>query len=401
MKIIVTKNNIPCPCANVINTVKHAQAFYKLGHSVKILTMEKILEGIWKFKLKNIQKFYGINSNISIKYFKGNLINYFSNYRVFIPPLMLIQLLPSIYKTIDPEIQMSNYCIRNNVDLVYSRNTPGTSYRNIINKIPTILETHHYHFLPDLQRLFTLINNKYFIGVITVYDLLKKRLLKQGVPEDKILVLEDAVELSKFNNINIKKELLRKKLNLPLDKNIILYAGNLGSGRGIDTIINSSKNLSKKEYSFYILGGKRYLVKKWKKYFKKNNINTDISFLGFLSLRYIPYYLKSADILVIPPTNSLSIAKWVSPIKLFEYMASKTPIIASDIQRIKEICSNNECLFFKAGDSRDLGEKIKNLINNRDLQEKLTQNAFKKAEKHTYIKRAQRILELFNKSFLV
>ena len=81
-------------------------------------------------------------------------------------------------------------------------------------------------------------------------------------------------------------------------------------------------------------------------------------------------------------------------------MASKVPIIASNVQRIKEICSNNECLFFKAGDSRDLSEKIKCLINDRDLQEKLTQNAIKKAEKHTYIKRSQKILELFNKSFI-
>ncbi len=401
MKIAVIKNNIPFPCANVINTLKHAQAFYKLGHCVKVLTMEQILEEIWRIKLKNIQRFYGISSKISIKYFRGNLINYFSKFKIFNPPLKLLKLFPLIYDTIDPEIQMSNYCIRKKVDFVYCRSTLSTAYRNIINKIPTILETHYFNFPLELQRVFTLSYSKYFLGVITISDVLKRSIIKQGVPEDKILVLEDAVELSKFNKIKMKKEFLRKHLNLPLNKKLIIYVGNLGPGRGIETIINASKYLDKIDFVFYILGGERYWIKKWKNYIKKREIDANISFLGLIENRSIPYFLKAADVLLATYTKDLSTLKWMSPIKLFEYMASKIPIIASDVQRIKEICSNNECLFFKAGDSGDLSEKIKDLINDRDLQEKLIQIAFKKAEKHTYIIRSQKILELFNKSFLV
>ncbi len=401
MKIALIKNKIPFPCANVINTLKHAQALYNLGNNIEVLAVERIIEEIWRLKLKDVHFFYDLDSNIKIKYFRGNFLYFFNNFKFLGPALKLLKKIPKVNGYMDPELQISNYCIKNEIDLAYSRGTPYAAYNNIMNKIPTIIETHFYHYFPALKRVLELSKNKYFLGVVTISNILKQSLMKQRVPEEKILVLDDAVELKKFNTINLKKSKLKKMLNFPLHKNIILYTGNLGPGRGIDTIISSLKFLDEKEYCFYIIGGDPFWFKYWKKYIKKRRIKADIKFLGFTSIRNIPYYIKAADILIAPYTKDCYTINWMSPVKLFEYMASKVPIIASNVQRIKEICSNNECLFFKAGDSRDLSEKIKILINDRELQEKLTKNAIKKAEKHTYIKRSQKILELFNKSFLM
>ena len=79
--------------------------------------------------------------------------------------------------------------------------------------------------------------------------------------------------------------------------------------------------------------------------------------------------------------------------KLFEYMASKTPIILSKWKRTSEICNNEECLFTSLDDPKDLSEKITILINDKNLRNKLVQNAYQKAKMFTYKKRCQKIIE--------
>ena len=43
MKIAIVKDQIPYPCANVINTLKHAHALYKCGHQVEVLVLDQCL----------------------------------------------------------------------------------------------------------------------------------------------------------------------------------------------------------------------------------------------------------------------------------------------------------------------------------------------------------------------
>ena len=86
--------------------------------------------------------------------------------------------------------------------------------------------------------------------------------------------------------------------------------------------------------------------------------------------------------------------EFMSPVKIIEYMASKTPFIATKIGGNSEICNNNECLFTCVDDPVDLSTKIELLINNRELQNKLIQNAYEKAKKQTFEKRCKKIIDL-------
>ena len=120
----------------------------------------------------------------------------------------------------------------------------------------------------------------------------------------------------------------------------------------------------------------------------------NISIIPFLSHRDVVKLLNCADILLIPNSNKFDCSnKYTSPMKLFEYMAVKKPIIASDVVSIKKIVSENEVFFFKADDFRSLIKVIKDvLLKNEEVNLKV-KNSFKLVQKYSTIERARIILK--------
>ena len=107
----------------------------------------------------------------------------------------------------------------------------------------------------------------------------------------------------------------------------------------------------------------------------------------------IPYYLKASDVLLAPYSLGCKTVNWMSPLKIFEFKAAKVPIIASDVSRLREICDNSECLFFEVDNPIDLGEKIKLIIKDKDLQFQLIKNAYQKVINSSYEKRCNQIIK--------
>ena len=268
------------------------------------------------------------------------------------------------------------------------------AYNNIINKIPVVVDIHGYKNLYDAKYLLKIKENEFFKGFITLNNFLKEKYIRLGFPNNKILVTDNVIDLNKFNLINNDKIELRKRLNIPINKNIIIYSGSILDDRGIDTIIHSSEFFNPRDYSFFFIGGIEEDIKKWEKYIQENKINSDIRFLGLKERRVIPYYLKAADILLATFSTNCPTLDFMSPIKIFEYMASKTPFIATKIGRNIEICNNNECLFTTVEDPVDLSEKIKILMNDKNLRLKLIENSYAKAKNHTFERKCRLILDL-------
>jgi glycosyltransferase involved in cell wall biosynthesis len=381
--------------------MKHAQGFFSLGHNVEILCVQRYVELKNKLKIRDIRKFYDISYKIKIKYFIDKSPLFFRDLRrrlkdyPYTATNKLRKILPRTEDILDPERKISEYCKKNDFDLAYCRRSSNAAYYNLINRIPIIIENHNYIIPPDLKKIFKLSKSKYFRGVVIISKQLKESHLKEGIPEEKIIILDDAVDINKFNLVIDNKKKIREVLKLPLDKIILMYTGNLKEGRGLETIIKAAKYLKKDDYAFLIIGGSNNEIKRWKYLINNKGINADITFLGFKKNNLIPIYLKSADILLAPYSLKCPTVKWMSPIKLFEYMASKVPIIASEVTRIKEVCENGECLLFKVDNSKDLAEKIRILLLDQIMQEKLTQNAFNKATEFTYKKRCEKIITEF------
>lgn len=205
---------------------------------------------------------------------------------------------------------------------------------------------------------------------------------------NKILVAPDGVDITQFV-ITKDKLLLRQILGLPKNKNIILYTGHLYDWKGVRTLADSADFLDDDTIVVFVGGTDADLMKFKSSYY----CNSNLLILGRKPHDQIPLYLKSADILVIPNSGKFDDSRlYTSPMKLFEYMASGTPIVASDLPSIREILNENNALFFAADDPVSLSRSIKYLLHNRNLMERISRQASRDIIKFSWQERASKIL---------
>jgi GxxExxY protein len=226
-------------------------------------------------------------------------------------------------------------------------------------------------------------------GIVVITQKLKELFVEKGIPENKILVAPDGVDLEEFD-IKETKEECRGKLDLPLDKKIVLYTGHLYEWKGVDTLAKASQYLPG-DVEIYFVGGTKEDVEKFK--VRCSNVR-NIRIVGHRSHSEIPYWLKAADVLVLPNTAKEDISKyWTSPMKMFEYMASKRPIVASDLPSIREILNENNSILVEPDNLQALANGIKKILQNPEIADKISNQAFQDVQQYTWEKRAKKILE--------
>jgi glycosyltransferase involved in cell wall biosynthesis len=85
--------------------------------------------------------------------------------------------------------------------------------------------------------------------------------------------------------------------------------------------------------------------------------------------------------------------KYTSPMKLFEYMASGIPIVASDLPSIREILNESNSVLVDPDIPKSIINGIIEVITNKSLANKISEQSFLDVENYTWSKRAINILE--------
>lgn len=198
----------------------------------------------------------------------------------------------------------------------------------------------------------------------------------------KYLVLPDAALQGNQPLSPSEKQLLRNKLikiNHIANYDLIAgYFGHLYSGRGIDII----QSLAEKHQNiaFFVFGGKDWDIEE----LKAGNICDNLFIMGHVPPAVVSKYMSVMDVLLMPYQRNVSIgiksaetSRWMSPMKMFEYMASNVPIISSRLPVLEEILQNGYNALLSEPDNIDeWSDCLFNIINNKDLAMKLAHNAY-------------------------
>jgi len=227
-------------------------------------------------------------------------------------------------------------------------------------------------------------------GIIVISNGLKDALVKQGVSETKIMVARDAVAVDQFTRSTNRADQTRtrERLGLSLDKKIVVYTGHLYDWKGTNILAEAAKLLPD-QIQVYVVGGTSEDVARLKNKYHHPNLHI----VGWQSHSAMPDWHQVADVLVVPTSARSKIGGvYTSPLKLFEYMMSKRPIIASDIPSLREVLDESVATFFTADSPIALAEKIQVVLANTEEGEEKAGRAYNLVrEKYSWDKRAETI----------
>lgn len=229
--------------------------------------------------------------------------------------------------------------------------------------------------------------------MVVITQKIKELFIKKGISPNKILVAPDGVDIEMFD-VRCSTFEARERLGLPRDGKIVLYAGHLYKWKGVQTLAEASQYLPGNTETYFV-GGTREDIKK----FKIRNSKLKINVVGDKPHYEIPYWLKAADVLVLPNSGKEDISRvWTSPLKMFEYMASKRPIVASNLPSIQEILNGRNAVLVEPDSPEKLAAGIKEILENYQLAEKISADAFKDVQGYSWSKRVKNILWSFQKN---
>lgn len=196
----------------------------------------------------------------------------------------------------------------------------------------------------------------------------------------EVAYIPNAVDLDIFN----KTKRYKRPVDLPKGKPIVFYMGALW-GEWIDFNIIEIASKKYPEYNFVLVGDRnKYIDFRFKDY-------DNVFLLGLKAVRELPAYVKAVDLCILPfKFDDTKIIPYVSPLKIFEYMAMEKIVLATRYKEIEEMPA-----IFLANNREEFIELIPELIDKKikaGLQ--VLNNEFIKKNNYNY--RAEQILNLFS-----
>lgn len=282
------------------------------------------------------------------------------------------------------------YGILNKTEIYFTRNLFTLFLLNLLKK-KTIVEIHHDlnnegRLVKFLYRNFDIFNKKNILKVIAITNPVKKYLVKNfKIDKKKIQIISSA------SSLNFKFQKLRKKKSYNIG-----YFGSLDRSKGSNFIIDLSK--VDKHNNYFIYGGSIKEVIELKKDISKN-----LKIYSRVPYSKIRENMSKMDILLMPSNpkklKSLggigNIAKFTSPLKLFDYLASGKLIISSNLKVFEEIIKDKKnCIIVDKLDIRSWTNEINKISSNLIQVNKIKKNAFDLSKQFTYLKRAKKIMKI-------
>ena len=217
-------------------------------------------------------------------------------------------------------------------------------------------------------------------AVVCICAELKREIAERGVPEDRIFITPNAVDITEFQ---VSKTPPADSLPAEVQQTaaklsgcVLGYVGSLRKLEGVDELVRGVAQLHRRgqDVSLLVVGGGPDLPK-LKKLAEKLGLADRAVFTNRVEHDLVSHYYRLIDVFVISRPD-VRVTRIVTPLKPLEAMALKRALVMSDLPALRELGEEGEtALYYAPGDVGDLAEVCQRLIDDPQLRECLGEKA--------------------------
>lgn len=220
---------------------------------------------------------------------------------------------------------------------------------------------------------------------------------ERNVSLQKLIVFPNAVDVDTFKPDANARAMVRSILKLEANP-VIMFLGNFFAWHDVTTLLYAFAVVLKSHPAArLILVGDGEYRPGMEKRAAELGLSHAVVFTGMVPPAEAPKYVAAADIAVVP-YPPMQQKMWLSPLKLFEYMASGKAVVASAIGQITQVLRDRENgLLVPPGDSTAFAAALVTLLGDPNLRNALGEQARRDAEsKYSWDNYSIRLERLLN-----
>jgi glycosyltransferase involved in cell wall biosynthesis len=373
----IANNRIPSEKAHSIYVLKMCDAFASLGIDVELVAPYRF-QNRRKYNLSEISRTYAIKNKISILHIPSpdflplekwlGCISKFLYpvqsiiFAVFVVCRALLKRRRSYYVTCDMWVAF------------------------LLSLCPSVNAAYDMQIIPysRVRKLMLKLIIRRGALIITLTSAMKEMLAADfGVQPGQMINLHDAFDEELFNT-RLDKAEARRLCGFPADSFIIGYVGKfttMGEEKGVANLIEALRLLIDEKYMLLLVGDDESLLP------PHDDVNVVV--VPHVSQSKLLPFLRSCDVAVMPFPRTPHYEICMSPMKLFEYMASGAPVITTDLPSVREVVGADDVFFISGNSQSEIADAINYLRANPLHAKALAESALKKAGQYTWRKRAE------------
>jgi glycosyltransferase involved in cell wall biosynthesis len=221
-------------------------------------------------------------------------------------------------------------------------------------------------------------------GYVTITAALARELEERFGPRPTLAVVADGARFAPLVDPGLGP-------GASADAPVVGYAGHLYPWKGVDVLVGALAHLP--GVGALVVGGLQVEPDLARVRALADQVAPGrVRFTGQVDPPRVPGWLREADVLVLPNTPTRISAAYTSPLKLFEYMASGRPIVASDLPSLREILRPDaNAVLVAPGEPEALARGIRRVLDDAEFAATLARQAHQDLREYTWDKRAERL----------
>lgn len=174
----------------------------------------------------------------------------------------------------------------------------------------------------------------------------------------------------------------RAELGYDEDDEVVLYSGRLEPWSGVHSMVEAITEICRiRPNARFMFIGDGSAAQDLIDEVREHSLQDRVAFLGFQRYARMPQLIAAADIAIVPfphtPTTEVC-----SPVKLFEYLLMRKPVITTDLPGIREAVNEEHVVFVSDLSASELRNAVLHLLENPERRRQMQEAGYELCRRH-------------------